>query len=132
MRTHKETAVRLVPKEHHQFLKDDNGFVRHIVRDISKNLAERVISILYEEGEIIVRLFDLHVEEQKMLNQVEYRQIIMWTPLVRCKNCENWECDWSSCADGNKHYCVLIDGFTVADFYCGYGERKDGADDVND
>ena len=87
MRMYKETAVRLVPKEH-QILKDDNGFVRHIVHDISEDLAERVISILDEEGEIVVRQFDLRMEEQKMLNRVEYRQNIMWSPLVRCKDCK--------------------------------------------
>lgn len=133
MKMYKETAVRIVPKEHHQILKDDNGFVRRIVHDISEDLAERVLYILNEERDIVVRQFDLRVEEQKMLHQVEYRQNIMWTPLVRCKDCKWYQ-------DGElfppKKFCFRLkdkDGkrvgynFAYEDF-CSYGERKDDAD----
>ena len=81
----------------------------------------------------------INVDKERLLHALEYDKyayesgysegkLDAMKELVRCKNCENWDSDWSLCWDEHKHYCGMIDGCTDADFYCAYGERKDGAD----
>ena len=119
----KETAVFLIPKEHLAFMKDDSGFVEHIVNHLSSELAERIMGILEREEEIIVRQSDLRVSEFMPTNSVEYRRQITWSSLVRCKDCKH--------RDGEDGQCPLqttgdpyLDTYPQNNFYCGDGERK--------
>ena len=119
----KETAVFLIPKEHLAFMKDDSGFVEHIVNHLSSELAERIMGILEREEEIIVRQSDLRVSEFMPTNSVEYRRQITWSSLVRCKDCKH--------RDGKDGQCPLqttgdpyLDTYPQNNFYCGDGERK--------
>ena len=87
MAEYKETAVFHIPKENLAFMKDDSGFAEHIVKHLSYELAERLMNILDHENEIAVRQSDLRVEEYIPTDSVEYRRIIKWSPIVRCKDC---------------------------------------------
>ena len=118
MSEYKETAVTLVQKEYLAFLKDDTGFVDHIVDRLSSGLAERIMGILDREGEIVVRQSDLRVSEYTPTNSVEYRRQINWSPLVRCKECR-WRHD-----DSNPQYLPCTDWYPQDDFFCAYGERS--------
>lgn len=47
--------------------------------------------------------------------------------IIRCKDCENWQTDWSYREiDGTVeyHYCGVMDVATPCDGYCYQGERK--------
>lgn len=50
------------------------------------------------------------------------------TAVVHCKDCENWDTDWTSeRTKGLKteyHYCPMVDSLRPADWFCGDGERK--------
>ena len=126
----KETAVFLIPKEHLAFMKDDSGFVEHIVNHLSSELAERIMGILEREEEIIVRQSDLRVSEFMPTNSVEYRRQITWSSLVRCKDCKH--------RDGEDGQCPLqttgdpyLDTYPQNNFYCADGERREDYAEVH-
>ena len=45
-------------------------------------------------------------------------------PVVRCKNCENWQTDWNPSIP-DRHYCAVMDSMMKADDFCSYGERRE-------
>lgn len=47
-------------------------------------------------------------------------------PVVRCKDCKQGEVDDPDFPD--EYYCRAGCGWNNGDFYCAYGERKEGAD----
>ena len=48
-------------------------------------------------------------------------------PVVRCKQCQNWE-QLLLDADGDC-YCPFVDRYTTGEWYCADGERKSDAAD---
>ena len=46
-------------------------------------------------------------------------------PVVRCKDCKH---SWEDIGGLTCSHGVCVDCAVLADFYCAYGERKDGAD----
>ena len=48
-------------------------------------------------------------------------------PVVRCKDCKQGEVDDPDFPD--QYYCHAGCGWNKGDFYCAYGERKEGAED---
>ena len=47
-------------------------------------------------------------------------------PVVRCRECNQGEIDDPDFPD--EYYCHAGCGWNNGDFYCSYGERKEGAD----
>ena len=47
-------------------------------------------------------------------------------PVVRCKDCKQGEVDDPAFPD--QYYCHAGCGWNNGDFYCAYGERKEGVD----
>ena len=47
-------------------------------------------------------------------------------PVVRCRECNQGEVDDPDFPD--EYYCHAGCGWNKGDFYCAYGERKEGAD----
>ena len=45
-------------------------------------------------------------------------------PVVRCKDCENWERDWSTLSESSSHFCPMMDTFTEPDEFCSRAERR--------
>lgn len=127
MSDYKETAVANVTKECFANQKEGSGFVEFIVKQLSSELAERIMGILDREEEIIVRQSDLRVSEFMPTNSVEYRRQINWSPLVRCKDCKHYSEDgwgFGNCYRPNVYYLRMNEN----DF-CSYGEsEEDGID----
>ena len=65
------------------------------------------------------RYFDVvfDVEEMPTVDAVE---------VVRCRECKQGEIDDQDFPD--QYYCRAGCGWNKGDFYCAYGERKEGAD----
>ena len=51
-------------------------------------------------------------------------QIADVVPVVRCKDCENWQTDWNP-SISNRHYCAVMDSMMTAEDFCSYGERRE-------
>ena len=47
-------------------------------------------------------------------------------PVVRCRECKQGEVDDPDFPD--QYYCHAVCGWNNGDFYCAYGERKEGAE----
>lgn len=45
-------------------------------------------------------------------------------PVVRCKDCEAWQTDWTPSIP-NVHYCAVMDSMMKADDFCSYGEKRE-------
>ena len=45
-------------------------------------------------------------------------------PVVRCKDCKNWDREWTPERNPKVHYCWMIDLFTDGEFYCKDGDRR--------
>ena len=64
--------------------------------------------------------------EVKTINAIPAADV---RPVVTCKECANWETDWSPTGtDEKRHYCIVIDNYSGPDWYCADGELKDGAE----
>lgn len=61
------------------------------------------------------------------INAVEDVNAVDALPVVRCFECKHWETDWipKGTIQG-FHFCPMVGFVTREDFYCAYGERRDG------
>lgn len=60
-----------------------------------------------------------------MLDEVECFQPSDVASVVRCKDCKH---SWEDIGGLTCSHGVCVDCAVLGDFYCSYGERKDGAD----
>lgn len=121
---YKETAVANIPKAELAYFNGDGlGYTDFIIKQLSAQLAERIMTVLLHEGEIVASLSDLRVEEYRPTNSVEYRRQINWSPLVRCKDCKYY--------NRQHHYCEGIgnwfgyEGEWSDNGFCYKGERRE-------
>ena len=50
--------------------------------------------------------------------------------VVRCRECKDWDTSWApTYARHGEHFCPRTDRFPSGDWFCAYGERKDGGQD---
>lgn len=46
-------------------------------------------------------------------------------PVVRCKDCDNWETDWKPAdAEDGEHFCLVFAHTSMPDDFCSRGERR--------
>ena len=64
-------------------------------------------------------------EAIKMVSFPEYTPSADVAPVGRCKDCKH---SWEDIGGLTCSHGVCVDCAVLADFYCAYGERKDGAD----
>lgn len=60
------------------------------------------------------------------INAVEDVNAVDAVPVVRCRECRNWETDWkpNNSIDG-EHFCPMISSVISGEWFCAYGERRD-------
>ena len=133
-----ETAVSLVPKEEVAFLreKEDKKFFDFITNELSKAISDKLIQVLETNDEIIIKKPVLRISEYGPLDSVEYKKIIDWAPLVRCKDCIHRPTDTGGHGDGfdiefpdNICPCQVEDPYyswvPKDDWFCPDGERRE-------
>ena len=74
-----------------------------------------------KQGSIDYGMFTLGIQQA-----VDEQQTIDAIPVVRCRECNQGEVDDPDFPD--QYYCHAGCGWNKGDFYCAYGERKEGAD----
>lgn len=122
----KETAALNVDKEALALYKNE-GFEEHLRKRLSTELAERIMTILEDEPEIVIRQSELRVEEFIPTNSVIYRRFFEWKRLVRCKDCmHNPHETWFECPMAH-----LSDEQRPEDAWCWRGERKEENGQLN-
>ena len=68
-----------------------------------------------------------------LLNSLQQMEVVDSVPVVRCKDCKHHYWVQEPCHGKSVHYCELphMKGIEVfKEFFCYYGERKEGADNV--
>lgn len=74
-----------------------------------------------KQGSIDYGMFTLGIQQA-----VDEQQTIDAVPVVRCRECKQGEVDDPDFPD--QYYCHAGCGWNKGDFYCAYGERKEGVD----
>lgn len=123
-----ETAVSRIPKENIDYLKDDEKFIEFITNELTREISERLIKVLEENDEIVIKKPVLKVSgfdgRYPPSYYVEYRKTVDWEPLVRCKDCKHN----SLRMVGGNAFCELGIGLSQIYDFCSLGERRDNED----
>lgn len=85
---------------------------------------EACLSILREKASMAV-LMDAAPYFEKAAQMLEKLPAADVAPVVRCKDCKH---SWEDLGGLTCSHGVCVDCVVLGDFYCSYGERKDGAD----
>ena len=64
--------------------------------------------------------------ERDVVDMLERRPTVDAVPVVKCRECIQGEADDPDFPD--QYYCHAGCGWNKGNFYCAYGERKEGAD----
>lgn len=73
-----------------------------------------------EAADLIRRAID------KAIGAREAAPTLDTVPVVRCKDCKHWCTDsMPRMQDANVHFCVMVDFYSTADWFCAYGEPKE-------
>ena len=120
----KETWIRL---------SQDTGFIEHIRTHFGHQLADRIFQEC-QSGEKIVTVGNFFVHEILELCQVELKERVTTTDLVRCKDCKHWlgikeespACAPCDAYDDDTPFTKMI--MTPRYGFCYKGEPKDETD----
>lgn len=123
VRDMKEMAEVMISKEAFAFVKDDKNYFDFISRETERRLMDRLASILKENGEVVVKMSDLRLNEVRELYSVQLRRQIRWSKLVRCRDCKHRDEGGFCLGRGYPEQLVPDDG------YCDKGDRKEVKDD---
>ena len=127
MKEQTEGKAITYPKEEFILYSKDEGFKSFVMNEMAMGLGKRVMEILSSEKEVRIRLSDLTVREISPLNLIEYRQLVKWAPIVRCKDCKFY---WKNMnADIGEPYFLTCLASPNENAFCSEGERK--ADDLS-
>lgn len=110
---------------------DADPTVREQVKQrLSADLMKSIPLATRFGGEIIVSLEPIKEIQIKDLCSVRFEQSVSLTPLVRCRECEDWQTSWEPYdSRGDEHFCAVAGKVTRGHFYCADGERKNGGQD---
>lgn len=110
----RETTVSHIPKEEVDYLKNDIKYIEFIKNELTRRISERLIQVLEENYEIILKKPVLEISEYPPTHSVEYRKSVEWEPLVRCRDCKNWD----------MGVCTKLNRATNLHQFCDFGERR--------
>lgn len=69
-----------------------------------------------DDGTLTCRLI-----ENEVINKLQPIQ----PEIVRCKDCQDYQTDWSPSGKTGRHYCATMDSFMLPDGFCSYAERRE-------
>lgn len=129
-------AARRFPKEWAEY--EPNKPMLEVMLDkMSMDLCERALVEL-SHGEKVCSLSA--VTNHPVSTEIEYRQTITITDLVRCKDCKYWDrlepghaygyCYAAKHGYMSSNWDISIYRKQKEDFYCADGERKDAENEV--
>lgn len=62
--------------------------------------------------------------DKKVLESIPAADV---APVVRCKDCAEWQKDWEPRAANNgEHFCPIVGLVTAPEWYCADGNREGG------
>lgn len=123
-----EKVARLVDKD----AVYEEGFVSFLLSQMSRELADRVVEKIINDGDVICTYKGVEALEYPKTEQVEMRTGIDIQPLVRCKDCK-WYGIYEAKKDGtpDERYnpSVCLKGMYAKrrdpNWFCADGEREE-------
>ena len=108
---------------HDTYFKEE-GFLEHILADLSLELSDRIMAVLDSQEVVIMKKPNVETQNNYKTCQVEFTESVEWMPLVRCADCK--ECEKRETANylpflfcGLNQHSVSYDGF------CCWGRREE-------
>lgn len=97
----------------------------YVSRELLKKRFKKRLDWLKKDihDEYSLGLHDGCEYDTKLIDEIPAADV---APVVRCKDCKQGEVDDPDFPD--EYYCRAGCGWNNGDFYCAYGERKEGAD----
>ena len=97
----------------------------YVSRELLKKRFKKRLDWLKKDihDEYSLGLYDGCEYDTKLIDEIPAADV---APVVRCKDCKQGEVDDPDFPD--EYYCHEGCGWNKGDFYCAYGERKEGAD----
>ena len=97
----------------------------YVSRELLKKRFKKRLDWLKKDihDEYSLGLYDGCEYDTKLIDEIPAADV---APVVRCKDCKQGEVDDPDFPD--EYYCRAGCGWNNGDFYCAYGERKEGAD----
>lgn len=110
------------------YIKDQLDYIKD---QLDANVGRKIVNSLINNGISICRA---NTKEYKLLdiNAVNIIDTVQITKLIRCKDCANWDTEWTPSSGDGSHYCPMIDLVTNDAFYCAASsERKEENEKIN-
>ena len=97
----------------------------YVSRELLKKRFKKRLDWLKKDihDEYSLGVYDGCEYDTKLIDEIPAADV---APVVRCKDCKQGEVDDPDFPD--EYYCRAGCGWNNGDFYCAYGERKEGAD----
>lgn len=97
----------------------------YVSRELLKKRFKKRLDWLKKDihDEYSLGLYDGCEYDTKLIDEIPAADV---APVVRCKDCKQGEVDDPDFPD--EYYCRAGCGWNNGDFYCAYGERKEGAE----
>ena len=86
--------------------------------------ADRLFEAIYDN--VPAPYEDASWAKENCLAEIDAAPTVDAVPVVRCRECKQGEIGDPDFPD--EYYCHEGCGWNKGDFYCAYGERKEGAD----
>ena len=73
------------------------------------------------QEKVFHNLTDEFYGAMQVLDELQPADVV---PVVRCKDCENWQTDWNPSIP-DRHYCAVMDSMMKANDFCSYSEMRE-------
>ncbi len=120
---YKESVAKCVSKEDLVLLNDDKLFFTLIQKEFERELSDRLIGILKSNSEVIVKQSDIRAFDMNIMNQIEYKQQLEWSPVTRCADCKYY--NESLPPFDTRMICRELCIHSKPDDFCSYAERRE-------
>lgn len=118
-----EKITYTVSKDTYNNIKNEQYVDMMIHEYLSNELSKKLVEILDEEDEIVMKVSDINKELNVYLDAVIFKRLLFHKQLVRCKECAHRDPEDKMCDCGMPERAGCI--FPVDDdYFCMYGERR--------
>ena len=87
---------------------EEEKITEYITDKLTKEISERIIQFLEANYEIIPK------KSVSQVSEYRYKKAVEWEPMLRCKDCKNWD----------MGVCIRLNRNTQSRNWCDFGERK--------
>lgn len=99
------------------------GYIYH--GDGTYGIAENTVIMALKRSAPTACLDNDTADRKTEQTEIDTAPTIDAVPVVRCKDCPNWQTDWELQSYPSGHYCAMIDKFTDGEWFCATSIQED-------